>query len=42
MTTKTLKIDENIIQGRSRGIAVESYCRKTSPLIQIFLKESND
>jgi len=42
MPTKTLKIDENIIQGRRHGIAVESYCRKPSPLIQIFLKESND
>ncbi len=39
---RTLKINENIVQGREKGIAVESFCSRPSFLIQIFLKEDNE
>jgi len=39
---RTLRIDENAVQGRENGIAIESFCSRPSFLIQIFLKEDNE
>tara|TARA_R100001510_G_C7646796_1_gene204111 strand:+ start:644 stop:781 length:138 start_codon:yes stop_codon:yes gene_type:complete len=39
---RTIKVNDDSIQGRKSGIAVESYYAKPDFLIQIILKTKND